>query len=180
MDTQTPETKKSSSRRSDGIKTPVIFCSLFTVIALIGCIVGLVLKMPVIVIAGLLPTAVYEVIRTAGVSTKAASVTLLVVLILDMIFVLFGVSINLSKLLGTAKTTISGYAILLGDIRVVAAGLMAVLSVILVLRTQGIYTKWLAGIIFITSFLVIYMINPADFQKMLALAIEQIKSRVRL
>ena len=50
------------------------------------------------------------------------------------------------------------------DLFEAAAGVTILLSVILFVRTRGRYTKWLAIIIFITSFAVIYTINPESFK----------------
>ena len=50
---------------------------------------------------------------------------------------------------------------------------MAVLSIILFIRTYGAYTKWLAVIIFVTSFAIIYTIDPLIFKELLKYAVQQ-------
>lgn len=157
---------------------PVGLCVLFTIIAAAGIIAGLILKNPLWTILGLVPTAVYEVIRTAGVSTKVSSIILAVVLAAELALIIFHVNFNLAKFLGMTHTTISGYSIVLGDIRVVGAALMAILSVVLIIRTAGPYTKWLAVNIIVACFAVIYTIAPKDFNELIRLAIQQVMQRI--
>jgi len=38
---------------------------------------------------------------------------------------------------------------------------MAILSIVLFIRTNGIYTKWLAVTIIVTSVVIIYLLDPA-------------------
>jgi len=59
----------------------------------------------------------------------------------------FNVSFDLAAFLGTTQESVAGYNIPLGDIKVVGPGIMAVLALILFIRTRGRYTKWLAIII---------------------------------
>jgi len=51
---------------------------------------------------------------------------------------------------------------------------MAVLSLLLVGRTRGVYTRWLAVIIIITSLFIIYVLDPASFSKFIKIAIDQV------
>ncbi|MBN1332086.1 hypothetical protein JW978_04390 [Candidatus Dojkabacteria bacterium] len=132
---------------------------ILSVIAGVGIILGLVTGYPLIPALLLVPTVAYEVYRTEGKSTTASSWLLLAVLILEIVFLVFKISINLVDYLGVEEKLIAGYEVPLGDVKVVAPTVMAILSVILFTRTYGKYTKWLSVIIFITSFAIIYLLD---------------------
>lgn len=156
--------------------TPI--CLVLSILAVMGIILGLVFTSPLLIILFLLPTAAYEVYRTEGASTKASSIFLLVLLILETILIVFRVNFNLIEYLGESDKYIGGYLVPLGDIKVVGPTIMAVLSVVLFVRTYGKYTKWLAVIIFITSFAIIYTIDPQVFQDLLKFGVEEGLDRI--
>ncbi len=151
--------------------TPI--CIALTIIAALGIILGLAFAQPLIPIILLIPTAIYEVYRTEGTSTKAASWGMLGLLIAELIFVIFGIDFDLAQFLGRSTTYIRGYSIPLGNIQVIGPSLMAVLSVILISNTRGRYTRWLAGIILTTAFAIIYTVDPTIFQELLKLAVDE-------
>ena len=126
----------------------------------------------------LLPTVIYEVYRTEGKSTKASSVLLLLVCIAEIFLIILKVNINFAEYLGVTEQNIGGYLVPLGDIKVLGPTIMAVLSVVLFIRTYGIYTKWLAVIIFITSFAIVYTLDPVVFQDLLRFGVEEGLDRV--
>ncbi len=148
-------------------------CTLFMIIAFIGIIFGLIFSQPLITIILLVPTAIYEAYRTEGRSTKTTSYILLVVLLAEIILILFNIQFNVAEILGADQQLIGGYWVPLGDLRIVGPTIMAVLSVILYTRTRGVYTRWLAAIIFVTSFAIIYMIDPVGFQDLLNYGIRE-------
>ncbi len=148
--------------------TPI--CIILTIVAVLGIIFGLIYSQPLIPIILLLPAAVYEVYRTEGKSTKAASWGMLGLLIAELVFVLFNISFDLAEFVGQTSTSIQGYNIPLGDIKVISPTAMAVLSVVLIANTRGRYTKWLAGIIFVTAFAIIYTLDPTIFQELIRMA----------
>jgi hypothetical protein len=154
-------------------------CTVMTILALIGIVIGLIAKSPLIIIILLVPTVIYEVYRTEGRSTKSSSILLLLVLVVEIGLLIFKVDFNLAQYLGVDEKYIGGYLVPLGDIRILGPTIMAVLSVVLIVRTYGIYTKWLAAIIFITSFAIIYSIDPAVFQDLLKYGVEEGLDRVR-
>lgn len=127
----------------------------------------------------LLPTVVYEVYRTGGVSTKLSSILLLIVYIAETFLIIANVNYDLAKFFGAERKIIAGYAVPLGDIKVVGPILMAILSIILFACTRGRYTKWLAIIIFITSFVIAYSIDPENFSKLLRFGIDTVFDQVR-
>lgn len=142
-------------------------------------IVGLLIQSPLLIIILLLPTAIYEVIRTEGKSTKAASIILLVVLVMEIFLLIFNIDFNIAEFLGAEGQWVGGYWLPLGELTTVGPMLMAVLAIILFTRTWGVYTRWLAAIIFFTSFAIIYSLDPAAFQQMLAMAVQQGSRRIR-
>jgi hypothetical protein len=148
-------------------------CTGVTIVALIGIVVGLVTGNALWPVILLFPTALYEAYRTGGKSTKAASLLLVAVLILELVLLAFGVSFNLVEFLGTTQQRIGGYWVPLGDITIVGPTVMAVLSVVLFTRTRGKFTKWLAVTIFITCFAIVYTIDPETFNEILRYAVQE-------
>jgi hypothetical protein len=148
-------------------------CTGVTIVALIGIIVGLLTGNALWPVILLLPAAFYEAYRTGGKSTKASSILLVLILILEIFLILFNVNFNLVEFLGTTEKSIGGYWVPLGDIKVVGPTAMAVLSVILFTRTRGKFTKWLAVTIFITSFAIVYTIDPDIFSELFKYALNE-------
>ncbi|HCC68149.1 TPA: hypothetical protein DEP90_03045 [Patescibacteria group bacterium] len=155
-----------------------LICTVVSILALIGIVVGLLTQETLVIVFLLLPAAIYEVYRTEGKSTKASSFLLLGVLIAEILLIIFKVDFNLADYFGVDTKYIGGYMVPLGDIAIVGSSLMAVLSVILFLKTYGKYTKWLAVTIFITSFGIIYSIDPGVFKELFQYAIEQGINRI--
>lgn len=151
--------------------TPI--CITLTVIAAIGILLGLINMSPLIPVIFLLPAAVYEVYRTEGRSTKAASWGMLGLLIAELLFLVFNINFDLAKFLDRSYTYIEGYKVPFGDIKIISPTLMAVLSVVLISNTRGRYTRWLAVIIFVTAFAIIYTIDPNLFQELFKMALNE-------
>ncbi len=151
--------------------TPI--CLGLTFLAAVGVLWGLNTLNPLMTMLFLLPTILYEVYRTEGVSTKSASWGLLIVFILEIVFILGNVSFDLASFLGTEQRYIAGHAIPLGDIKVVAPTVMAALSAVLFTRTRGRYTRWLAVIIFASSFAIVYALDPTVFARLLRLGVKE-------
>jgi len=148
-------------------------CTILGIIALAGIVLGLLRSSPLITILLLIPTAVYEVYRTEGESTRWASWVLLLVLIAEVFLVALGVRFDLARFLGEEERYVAGYEVPIGDITVVGPAVMAVLSLTLIARTRGRYTKWLAAIILVTSFAIVYAIDPTVFARWIRLALDQ-------
>ncbi|MFH0974495.1 MAG: hypothetical protein V1874_01790 [Spirochaetota bacterium] len=160
-------------------KNAALICAVLSVLALIGIIIGLLRSSALIITIFLIPAVVYEVYRTEGESTKAASIILLVIFILEIVLLGFNINFDLAKFLGKSETYLLSYNVPLGDVKVVAPAVMAVLSVVLFLRTNGIYTKWLSVIIFITSFAIIYTVDPENFKTLLKIGTDAAIQRVQ-
>lgn len=154
-------------------KHATLICLILSILAVIGIVIGVMVENPLPVIFLLFPTVIYEVYRTEGASTKWSSWVLLIVLIAEVVFIISGIGFDIAGYLGEETLNVSGYDVPLGDIKVVAPALMAVLSVILFMRTRGVYTKWLAVIIFITAFVIVYTLDPTIYNRMLGIAVEE-------
>ena len=159
-------------------KNATLICTILSVIAVIGVIVGLLTGYTIAIIIALLPTTIYEIYRTEGKSTKASSTLLLLILIAELVLIIFNIDINLAEYLGTTEKTIAGYLVPLGDIKIVGPTVMTILSVILFIRTYGVYTKWLAVIIFLTSFAIVYSIDPIIFKDLFRYGVEEGINRI--
>ena len=154
-------------------KHAILICTILSIIALIGIIIGPLMSKPLIIVILLIPAAVYEAYRTEGPSTKWASWFLLLLLILEIILIITNFSFDLASFFGTSETSVAGYNIPLGDVKIVGPIIIGILSIILFIRTRGKYTKWLAAIIFITCFAIIYTLNPEIFKNLLGLAVDR-------
>ncbi len=148
-------------------------CIILSILALLGIVIGVLQSSPLIIIIFLLPTVVYEVYRTEGRSTKWASWGLLAILIAEVFLITANVSFDLVKFFGTSEELVGGYIVPLGDIKIVAPAIMAVLALILFTRTRGRYTKWLAVIIFVASFVIVYSLDPTIFRSLLRLGVKK-------
>jgi hypothetical protein len=154
-----------------------LICTICTILALIGIVLGLIWHNPLFVIFFLMPTVGYEIYRTEGASTKFSSIAIAVVLIAELLLIIFHVNYDLIKFFGTEQEYVAGYSVPLGDIKVVGPFLLAILSIILFIRTYGVYTKWLAVIIFVSSFAIVYALDPNIFSQMMRFGIREILNR---
>ena len=147
--------------------SPVLICTLLTIWTIIGIFLGINHHSVIILAAFLLPVVGYEIYRTEGVSTTFSSWALLIVLILEIIFLAFGISYDLGSYLDMSNAYVGGQDIPIGDIKILGPTLMAILSLILLFRTAGPYTKWLSVIIIITALIMVNMLNPLVFKEVL-------------
>jgi len=154
-------------------KYAALICAILTLLAIVGVVWAFFKHNPLILVGFLLPAVIYEVYRTEGVSTKAASWVLLLIFTLEIFLIVFNINFNLASLLNMTETTIGGYLVPLGDLKIVGPAIVAILSIVLFVRTYGIYTKWLAVIIFLSSFALIYLLDPTVFQTLLRFGLEQ-------
>lgn len=136
-----------------------LICAIITIIALVGIVVGAYFKLPLVVLLLMLPAVIYEIYRTEGVSTKFASLGMLVILIAEAVLIIANININLANFAG-GKTEITRYRIPLGDVKMLGPIIIALLSGILIRRTAGKYTIWLAVVILVSSIALLYALNP--------------------
>jgi len=154
-------------------KYATLICTIISILALIGIVIGIWLSKPLMIVIFLIPAAAYEVYRTEGPSTVWASWILLIVLILEIVLIVANINFDLASFFGESEKVVAGYTVPLGDIKIAGPIVMAILSIILFVRTRGRYTKWLAVVIFITCFAIVYTINPEIFKNLLGLAVDK-------
>jgi hypothetical protein len=135
-------------------------CVAVIAFMVLGLLVGLLTDQPLWAILGLLPVTIYEVYRTEGASTSWASWVLLAALVLLGVLLVFGIDLDLADLLGRSSETVAGYEVPLGPITMVAPLLMAVLCLILIVRTRGRYTRILAVSILVGAGGLIFILDP--------------------
>ncbi len=158
---------------------PTVICTITTILALIGAFVAMGTKSPLLMFIFLLPTVIYEVIRTEpGASTKFSSILLLIIVVLEIILIVFGVNYDLAKFFGEEEKYVAGYTLPLGDVKVFGPLLTAILATVLVFRTYGTYTRWLSIVIALGSLVAVFLISPTFFQQALKLIINGLFDRM--
>ena len=159
--------------------TPFVTCLIVTIIAVIGAFISIVSRNPVWVLIFLLPAVIYETMRTQeGASTKVSSYILLGIVILEIGLIVFNVNFNLVDFFGEQEKYIAGYYLPLGDIKVFGPIMVAILSIILLVRTYGPYTKWLSIVIAIGALVAIHIINPLFFQSIVKIIAEGLFNQI--
>lgn len=153
--------------KADKKYSPTMVCSVLTLWAVIGAVLALLLNQALILACFLLPVVAYELYRTRGKSTIFSSWALLIILILEIILIIFGISYDLGQYLNMENVWVGGQDIPLGDIKILGPTLLAIFSGILFARTAGPYTKWLSIIIFVSAFVLVYVLNPEIFKELL-------------
>lgn len=88
-------------------------------------------------------------------------------------------SFDVSAFLSSSEEWVAGYRMPLGDIKIVGPAQMAVLSIILFVRTGGRYTKWHAVIIFITAFAIVYTLDPTIFNRLMRIGVDEGLNQIR-
>ena len=154
--------------------SPILVCTILSIWMIIGGFIGFVIKSPLLVAIFLLPAVGYEIYRTRGHYTTMSSWLVAIVLILEIIFIIFGVSWDLGQYLNLEYSYIGGQYVPLGDIKILAPIFLAIFSTILFLRTAGPYTKWLSVIIFISAFVMIYVMSPEMSRELLRSSVQRI------
>jgi len=87
--------------------------------------------------------------------------------------IIFKINFDLASFSFQNYAYVGGYFVPLGDVKIIAPGVMAVLSLILFFRTIGKYTKWLSVLIFVSSFVIVYTLDPNIFKSFLSSSIIQ-------
>jgi len=172
--------EKTQQPKNSGLQAlkPFDVCLGVTLIAFVGAMLGLMFHSAFVALFFLLPTVIYEVIRTEeGASTKFSSIVLLGIIILELLFIIGGVNYDLANFFGETEKNIAGYSLPLGDIKVFGPLLTTILAVVLVFRTYGTYTKWLSIVIACGSLVAVYLISPTFFQEALKMIINSLLDR---
>jgi len=129
----------------------------------------------------LLPAVIYELYRTEeGATTKYSSILLLIILVAEAILIIFKVNFDLATYFEEENKYVGGYYLPLGDIKIFGPILTAIISVVLLFRTAGVYTKWLSVIICIGSLTAVYIISPDFFQSILKIIINGLIARINI
>jgi len=156
-----------------------LICAIMSVVAVIFIIGGLLMRNSIVILVGLTPSVVYEVYRTEGESTRWASWAMAGVLVLEFVLVIFHIGFDLAGFLGASSQQVAGYSVPLGDIRIVGPAVMAVLAIILILRTRGVYTRWLAANIIVCVLALTYVLDPNVFQELLRQGVQEGMNQIR-
>ncbi len=169
----------TSEIKKNKFVSPFNICLIATGIMIFGIFLGLATKNPLWILFLMLPSIIYEVIRTEdGASTKFSSILLLGIIILEIILIIFNVNYDLASFFETEEKIVAGYTLPLGDIKVFGPLLTAILSTILIFRTYGPYTKWLSVVIAVGSLVAVYLVNPLFFQQALKLIVNGLFDRL--
>lgn len=138
--------------------TPI--CVGLSIVALVGIVVGLVADSVMVPIVLLVPTVVYEAYRTEGRTTRWASWTMLVLLVGLIATRMLDVEFDLREIVGADVVRAGDREIPLGDLTVVLPAAMGALAIVLWTRTRGVYTRWLAAIVVVTSAAIVHLAAP--------------------
>lgn len=160
-------------------KHATLICIILTAVLIFGVILGLLKHSPLITSLFLLSIVIYEVYRTEGKSTKWAAWVMLFVIVAEAVSIFFKINFDLAGFLGTEGKNVVGYYVPFGDIKIVFPTIMAVLSLILFVRTYGKYTKWLAVLIFIGAVIIVYMLDPLIFKTIMKSGIDEGLKQIR-
>ena len=148
------------------VKHAGLICLALTIVAGAGAAGAYFLALPVILVAALLPASVYELVRTEGATTRAASLLVSLALAAQVVVLLAGIRLDLAPILGSTSISAAVPASLL-SLSGVLAVVAAVLAVVLFTRTRGVYTRWLAVVVFVGSLGLLYLLAPAEIAKLL-------------
>jgi len=132
---------------------------VISAITILTIIIGIIAHNPFWVIVGIIPAAFYEAWRTEGYYTKAASIAIAILVVLEIFALLGKIQFNLAQLFDSSYAYIAGQTIPLGDIRYVFPIIAVILSITLVRRTYGKYTKWLSFLLIASSIILLFLVN---------------------
>ena len=139
----------------------VLISIICTILAIAGAAAGWYWHRPLIPVIALLPAAAYEAYRTEGVSTIWASWGMLAVLIAEAVLIIGNFNIDISRF--DAKFIPGLPAV---DVKLAGPVVMAYFSYILIKRTAGIYTKWLAAVILAGCIGLFIVLEPSILAKL--------------
>jgi len=168
------ETETKTQKDFDKTISPTLVCTVLSILMIIGLILGFATKSALIVALFLLPVVAYEIYRTRGPYTSFSSWMIIVVLLAEIVLIVFNINYDLGKFLDLDYTYVGGQYVPLGDIKILGPTLLAIFSLILLLRTYGPYTKWLSVIIFVSAFIMVYILSPIMFKELIRSAVQHI------
>ncbi len=141
-------------------KNAGLTCIIITIIAGLGILAGIFFSKPLIIALAMLPAVVYEVYRTEGFFTKIASLLSLVVLLAEGYVIITGFTVDLANI---NFSFLKNLPVPAGHIQAGLIGpiILVLISLFLLRRTGGKYTRWISFIILISSVALFYTIDPA-------------------
>jgi len=151
--------------------TPI--CLALSLLTVIGIILGLLNHNALLVTVLLLPVVAYEAYRTEGDSTRWASWVLLLLIIAELVMIVFKINFDLVTFTSRSTAYVGGYFVPLGDVKIIAPGLMAILALMLFFRTNGKYTKWLSVLIILSALVIVYSLDREIFKSILSTSLSQ-------
>ena len=129
----------------------LLFCIVISIIAVLGIVLGIKLKKPLITATALLPAVIYEVRKAKGLFAKIISLLSLLILLAEIYAATTIISVDLSRLTGgLLKHTVN--AALLGPV------ILVIFSIYLLRYAAGVYAKWLSIIILAGSAVLFFII----------------------
>jgi len=149
-------------------RNAALICGILTVIAALGAAASIYWTQPLAVIIAALPAAAYELYRTEGFTTKLASAGVLAVLVAEIVLIVGKIEINIARFV--AKYTGSMPVV---DAKLAGPVVIALLAIMLVRRTAGIYTKWLAVVLLGSAVALFYTLDPALIAKFITPALQE-------
>lgn len=158
---------QNDSKPRENPKVPKIVCSILTLVTIAAIFLGFYLKNPFIVILGIFPAAIYEAWRTEGYYTKAGSIIIMVLVILEIFAMKGTITFNLADFMGRNEAFFGGYWLPLGNITFIFPVIAVLISLLLIFRTYGVYTKWLAILLLLSSFSLLYLVNKETLFELL-------------
>ncbi len=137
-------------------KYAVLICSILTLAAAAASLLGIQKNLPLAVVIGMLPVALYEAYRTGGITTKISSFLICLILIAEIVIIAKGMKLESIEALISLKKSFPFL-----ELSMIAPVITALLSFTLFRKTYGIYTRWLAIVILGTSLALLYSVNPS-------------------
>jgi hypothetical protein len=165
---------RTTQRGAKPWKYATLISIVVTLIAVAGLVLAFLTGKVLWGVVLLLPTVAYEAYRTGGETTRWASWAMLILLLGTVALLVFNINYDLRNLLGQQQTTVAGQVVPLGDVKMVLPALMGVCALILLIRTRGRFTKWLALVIFVAAVVIVYLIDPVAMRELLQQGLSRI------
>jgi hypothetical protein len=142
-------------------KNALILCLAFSAVAVLAALLGYWKSLPLAILAGMLPAVAYETYRTEGATTTLASWGIAAAIVAEAVLILFKIELNIMRYLGSFAGFLPVF-----DVKMAGPIVIGILSITLLKRTAGIYTKWLAVVIFLSACALFYVLDPDLFSRL--------------
>lgn len=148
-------------------------------LAVVGTVIGVLLKMPLLITILLMPILAFEIYKPQGKDTGFSCWALLILLILEAISIIFNIRINIAGTLGITKKQTANAINAFGRIDIYILLGITYYSFKLFFKAAGLYLKLLAVIVFAGSLACVYTVDPKLYQKLAYLFSDQVLGRIR-